>query len=78
MTKPNQDATQQAATDAVLVGGPDDLPEVARHASAGDDTTIKVLHRGGYEHFERDEGLGGREPSGPPVYRWTMRTRIAE
>lgn len=59
----------------VLHGGPDDLPETARRQAADGRTTIKVEHRGGYEHFELIEDAAGAAPA---AYRWTMRTRIAE
>lgn len=64
---------------AVLEGGPADLPETARRCLAAlDGATIKVLHMGGYEHFERTvAGTGAGHPE-PVVYRWTARTRIAE
>jgi alkaline phosphatase len=62
--------------DVVLIGGPDDLPEPARRTRASaDEAKIKVLHRGGYEHFERADSL---DENGEPVFRWTMRTRVAE
>ena len=37
------------------------------------DRKIKILHRGGYEHFERDV-----VDTTPVVFRWTARTAIAE
>jgi hypothetical protein len=60
---------------AVLEGGPADLPAAdrARAVPAGADK-IKVCWQGGYEHFVRqDRGTGG-----PVIFRWAMRTRIAE
>ncbi|WP_131741591.1 DUF5988 family protein [Actinomadura roseirufa] len=65
--------------DVVLVGGPDDLPDAARKRRApGADQAIKVLHRGGYEHFQPDDREGDPDAGAPRVFRWTMRTRIAE
>ncbi|WP_099855255.1 DUF5988 family protein [Micromonospora zamorensis] len=61
----------------VLEGGPADLPAaLRRHSDHIEGTKIKILHLGGYEHFERisEEADGSR----PVVFRWTMRTRIAE
>lgn len=66
------------AVDAVLVGGPDDLPAAVRRTRVRDGDTIKVVHRGGYEHFDCDERPQDQERPGPRVFRWTMRTRIAE
>jgi hypothetical protein len=68
--------TQETIT-AVLQGGPSDLPESARTRQAdGSGDTIKIMHRGGYEHFEpvADAPAG----AGTVIYRWTTRTRIAE
>lgn len=64
--------------DAVLEGGPADIPSASRrHRVRPDHDRIKVPHRGGYEHFERavDTGSGS---AAPVVYRWVTRTRIAE
>ncbi|MFV2176868.1 DUF5988 family protein [Actinomadura sp. LOL_016] len=75
----DDEAARSDPIDVVLVGGPDDLPETARRvrapAACG---TIKIRHRGGYEHFEPDRGTPGPEDREPPVFRWTMRTRVAE
>lgn len=62
----------------VLEGGSADLPPELRSIKvAAADETVKIQHRGGYEHFER---LAGAECGNgdPVVFRWTMRTRIAE
>ncbi|GGL11959.1 hypothetical protein Sme01_68410 [Sphaerisporangium melleum] len=64
----------------VLVGGPADFLDTARFRLAGtEDQKVKILHKSGYEHFERTaehyhmdgdcQGL---------IYRWTTSTRIAE
>jgi hypothetical protein len=56
--------------DIRLEGGPDSLPaELRRHRALTTAHTVKVTHCGGYEHFERDRA---------GVFRWTMRTRMAE
>ncbi|GIJ60428.1 DUF5988 family protein [Virgisporangium aurantiacum] len=63
------------AVAAVLEGGPADLPAAdrSRAVPAGADK-IKLRWQGGYEHFVRhDSGAGG-----PVVFRWAMRTRVAE
>lgn len=67
---------------AVLEGGPTDLPAAARtgRVPAGD-RKVKVVHRGGYEHFERMDGdpVPGPAPeAGPVVFRWKTRTKMAE
>ncbi|WP_446474029.1 DUF5988 family protein [Actinomadura opuntiae] len=56
-----------------------DLPtelRVLRHAPAG--RTLKLPHRGGYEHFELAEEPRTGDGEGPLVFSWTMRTKIAE
>jgi hypothetical protein len=66
------------AFDAVLEGGPADLPKTLRTGSAGmAQEKIKIPHRGGYEHFERD-GANAADTPAQITYRWTMRTKIAE
>ncbi|QFG24772.1 DUF5988 family protein [Actinomadura sp. WMMB 499] len=73
----DQARTGEESIEAVLVGGPDDIPEIARRMRAPAATTkLKLSHRGGYEHFEVD----GR-PDGSPrptVFTWTTRTEAAE
>ena len=69
---------QTAELEVILEGGPDNLPATARVRTATPDTYhIKVPNLGGYEHFERtdDQVVDGRRCV---VFRWTMRTRIAE
>ncbi|UAB97631.1 hypothetical protein Dvina_05680 [Dactylosporangium vinaceum] len=65
---------------AVLEGGPADLPTELRNQFVTDGTDkIKVNHYGGHEHFERAPAmLPGPVSAGPAVYRWTMRTKVAE
>lgn len=72
----NQQDTEPT-TSVVLEGGPADLPAaLRRHRDHIEGSKIKILHLGGYEHFERDsEETDGTRPI---VFRWTMRTRIAE
>jgi hypothetical protein len=65
--------------EAVLEGGPVDLPVALRRRRAKPaDRKIKVVHRGGYEHFERVEGTGGGAEPRQVVYSWTGRTKMAE
>jgi hypothetical protein len=39
---------------------------------------IKLPHYGGYEHFERTGWLGEDTSSQDLIFRWTMRTEVAE
>jgi hypothetical protein len=62
-------------TCAVLEGGPADLPpelRVLRTQPTG--RTYKLPYRGGYEHFE----LVNEDSGDVLVFRWAMRTKIAE
>lgn len=69
-----QSHPEGAMVRAVLRGGPDDLADDQRTCFApADCDKIKLVHRGGYEHFEREAG-----GSVPVVYRWTTRTKMAE
>jgi hypothetical protein len=66
-----------ATIPAVLEGGPNDLPATVRRLRVpADDQKVKIAHRGGYEHFER------QTPPTPGdaavVFHWTTRTKIAE
>jgi hypothetical protein len=55
-----------------LRGGPADFPEELRYADVSPETEkVKISYLGGYEHFERGTPDDG-------IYRWTLRTRIAE
>ncbi|GIG91447.1 DUF5988 family protein [Plantactinospora endophytica] len=60
--------------EAQLVGGPSDAPATATIGRHDEIDRIKIIHLGGYEHFEREAGTD----TTAPVYRWTMRTKIAE
>lgn len=69
-----------------LQGGPDAIPRTVQvERSKLADGKLKIEHLGGYEHFERaDSGLGPGD--GPldggsrleEIFRWTLRTKIAE
>jgi hypothetical protein len=58
---------------ARLEGGPAELPDRVCTVPADQDK-IKVIFRGGREHFERASETAGDEV----IYRWTTRTKIAE
>ena len=63
--------------DAVLHGGPADLPqEIRAQRVPREEKKLKIAHYGGHEHFERDVAALG-EPA-EVVFRWTGRTRVAE
>jgi hypothetical protein len=64
---------------AVLEGGPEAIPEASRLQLVSPiDNKIKIIHYGGYEHFERTDLLAESGPSPQIVFRWTTRTEIAE
>jgi len=68
----------EAVVDAILQGGPADIPADQRMLPVATDAVkVRVKRLGGYEHFERADGA---QPAAgePVVFRWTMRTRIAE
>lgn len=66
-------SVDDGCADVLLLGGPGDIPGTMRLGRAAIvDGKVKIAHRGGYEHFE----LVG--DSLPVVFRWTMRTKIAE
>jgi hypothetical protein len=61
---------------AVLEGGPTTLSDVARTQIVSAFTEkIKIPHYGGYEHFERTNEL---EENSHIIFRWRMRTEVAE
>ena len=64
---------------AILHGGPESIPDESRVQIVSPRIEkIKIPHFGGYEHFER---IAAVDASGVPVeiiFRWTMRTEMAE
>jgi hypothetical protein len=73
----NDPGTGNRTVAITLRGGPADIPDDARvHHVDTDQEAVKLPHRGGYEHFVRDDA--GRPREEPVVFRWTMRTEIAE
>lgn len=63
--------------DAVLHGGPADLPqEIRAQRVHREERKVKIPHYGGHEHFERDVAAPGERAE--VVFRWTGRTRLAE
>ena len=72
------DAQTAELVDVILEGGPGTLPATMQVAATPGTACLKVPSLGGYEHFERANDRvvdGGRQVT---VYRWTMRTTIAE
>jgi Family of unknown function (DUF5988) len=64
---------------AVLEGGPANIPTSSRVQTVGPhDEKIKLPHYGGYEHFERTGELTENVTHQEMVFRWTMRTEMAE
>ncbi|HEY7142664.1 MAG TPA: DUF5988 family protein [Streptosporangiaceae bacterium] len=79
MEDPVISIVEAVSVQAILEGGPATIPVTSRllQVSALDEK-VKLLHYGGYEHFERAGGLVGDTARGQVVYRWTMRTELAE
>jgi hypothetical protein len=73
---PMADVPSAGSINVVLEGGPAEIAmDLRTLAALPADGKIKILHYGGYEHFElTDEPVG----SSPAVFRWTARTKIAE
>jgi Family of unknown function (DUF5988) len=62
----------------VLEGGPADLPsEMRLHQAVLANRKVKLPRYGGYEHFELVDS-DRQETGASPVFRWTMRTKVAE
>ena len=69
-----------------LQGGPESIPRtVSVERSKLQDGKLKIEYLGGYEHFERTlsgpgpvGGHGGPDGALPEIFRWTLRTKIAE
>jgi hypothetical protein len=79
MEKTAKDALGANLIWAILKGGPEAIPESSRlQVISPIDDKIKIMHYGGYEHFERTDLLDDSGPFPQIVYRWTTRTEIAE
>ncbi|MEU2723968.1 DUF5988 family protein [Streptomyces smyrnaeus] len=62
--------------DVLLEGGPAGMPNaVQAERSTVVDRKLKIPYCGGYEHFEL---VGDSGDLSRVIFRWTMRTRIAE
>jgi len=65
--------------EVVLEGGPSGLPTELRTRSVdATDRKIKIPYNGGYEHFELVDDPPEYMQKSLLIYRWTMRTKIAE
>jgi hypothetical protein len=72
-------AAETDLVQAVLEGGPASIPEPLRTQLVSPDAgEIKIQHYGGYEHFERNGKSDHDSPPQRAIFRWTMRTEIAE
>jgi hypothetical protein len=70
---------EQDEIEVILEGGPDGLPAASRRwRTSSAQQKIKVVYRGGYEHFERTTNTHDGEHCHRVVFEWTSRTRIAE
>jgi hypothetical protein len=64
---------------AILEGGPENIPDASRIQLVSPlDLKVKLPHYGGYEHFERTGQLDENTSAQHLVFRWTMRTELAE
>lgn len=69
-----------------LQGGPEAIPRTVQvEKSRLEDGKLKIEHLGGYEHFERaasgdrpDDAHTAGSALMEEVFRWTLRTKIAE
>lgn len=79
MVESSSGVASNDVVDAVLIGGPEDIPRAVRSCKAArGDRDIKIAHRGGYEHFECQDRQYKKDESGAVRFFWTMRTKIAE
>jgi hypothetical protein len=73
------DMVEVNSVQAVLEGGPATIPNASRvRAVSPVDEKIKLPHYGGYEHFERTGSLVEDTSCRQIIFRWTMRTELAE
>ncbi|WP_405649576.1 DUF5988 family protein [Streptomyces sp. NBC_00019] len=65
--------------EVLLVGGPSAIPDADRvQLSPSLTEKIKYLFGAHYEHFVHEGEFGDVGDRRLPIYRWTMRTAIAE
>jgi hypothetical protein len=64
---------------AILEGGPATIPHASRLQAVNPvDEKFKLSHYGGYEHFERTGSLVEDTSCRQIIFRWSMRTEMAE
>jgi Family of unknown function (DUF5988) len=64
---------------ALLEGGPSTISNASRVQVVSPlDEKVKLPHYGGYEHFERTASLVEDTSCRQIIFRWTMRTELAE
>ena len=67
------------SVEAVLEGGPETIPTASRIREVSPlDEKVKLPHYGGYEHFERVGSLVEDTSCRQVIFRWAMRTEMAE
>jgi Family of unknown function (DUF5988) len=75
----NQINAQISSVEAVLEGGPETIPTASRIREVNPlDEKVKLPYYGGYEHFERVGSLVEDPSCRQVIFRWTMRTELAE
>jgi len=80
MSDMDYSASRQGHIEVRLIGGPAGLPETARTQRirpCDRKAKIKIAYCGGYEHFEWCAEPASAE-GGCQIFRWTMRTAVAE
>jgi hypothetical protein len=73
------DTVEVNSVQAVLRGGPATIPAASRIQEVSPhDEKVKLPYYGGYEHFERTTTLIEDASCRQIIFRWTMRTELAE
>jgi hypothetical protein len=73
------DTVEINSVQAVLRGGPATIPAASRIQEVSPlDEKVKLSYYGGYEHFERTTTLIEDASCRQIIFRWTMRTEMAE
>jgi hypothetical protein len=73
------DTVEVNSVQAVLKGGPATIPAASRIQEVSPfDEKVKLPYCGGYEHFERTTTLIEDASCRQIIFRWTMRTEMAE
>ena len=79
MKNPDSALQDSCSVQAVLKGGPSSISKESRtQIINSQDKKIKVSHYGGYEHFELTNEADDNASSQQVIFRWTMRTEVAE